>query len=327
MSIAGNQARLPLAFLPTPLHPLDRISHELGGPRIWIKRDDQTGLVTGGNKTRKLEFLVGEALALGCNVLLTTGAAQSNHCRQTAAAAVAAGMDCHLVLSGAPNGRDEGNLMLDRLLGAVVHWSAREMRLAELARLSDELRTSGHKPYAITYGGSDPVGATGYAVALEELREQVRDAGLSLDAIVFASSSGGTQAGLVAGSRLLNWDVELVGISVDEQAEKLQSVVADLATRTLVRLGEKSTVHPDEVLVEAGYLGGGYGVVGELERQAILRLARAEAILLDPVYTGRAFGGLMDLITRKRFGPGQNVLFWHTGGTPALFAYGPQLGL
>ena len=327
MTIAGNQARLPLAFLPTPLHPLDRISHELGGPRLWIKRDDQTGLVTGGNKTRKLEFLVGEALALGCNILLTTGAAQSNHCRQTAAAAVAAGMDCHLVLSGAPIDREEGNLLLDRLLGAAVHWSARETRLAELARLSEELRSSGQRPYTVTYGGSDPVGATGYAVALEELREQALGAGLALDAIVFASSSGGTQAGLIAGSRLLGWDIPLVGISVDEPAERLQSVVSELATRTLALLGGNDAVKPCDVLVEAGYLGGGYGVVGELERQAILRLARTEAILLDPVYTGRAFGGLMDLIARKRFGSGQNVLFWHTGGTPALFAYGPQLGV
>ena len=325
MSLTAHLPRYPLTFLPTPVHPLQRLSRQLSGPRIWIKRDDQTGLAGGGNKTRKLEFLIADALAQGADTVLTTGAVQSNHCRQTAAAAAQAGLACHLVLSGERPARITGNLLLDQLLGAVLHWTTLDNRLPRLAMLTDELRAAGAHPYPITYGGSDPVGATGYALAVEELRAQVQAMGVKLDAIVFASSSSGTQAGLVAGAWALGWDVPILGISVDAPAADLQARVAALATATATRLQRPHSFAAAEIQVNADYLGGGYGVMSDLEREAISLAARTEALLLDPVYTGRAFGGLLDLIRHGTFGPGQNVLFWHTGGTPALFAYADEL--
>lgn len=332
MSLTTQLSRYPLAFLPTPVHPLPRVSAALGGPQLWIKRDDQTGLSGGGNKTRKLEFLVGDALARGCDTLLTTGAVQSNHCRQTAAAAAKAGLACHLVLGGEPPAQINGNLLLDRLFGAELHWTPRANRLNRLRELEAELSATGHKPYFITYGGSDPVGAAGYVLALEELRDQCRAFDLAPDVISVASSSGGTQAGLVAGAWALGWDVPILGISIDEPRAALQTHVADLASRTAAHLGRPHTFAPDAILVNADYLGGGYGVLGDLERQAITEMARTEGILLDPVYTGRAFGGLLDLLRARpdQFaeaggaGP-MRILFWHTGGQPALYAYAPGL--
>jgi len=337
MPIKDRVQRLPLAFLPTPLHPLTRLSASIQdlalNIRLWIKRDDQTGLAGGGNKTRKLELLVADALAQGADTLITTGAVQSNHCRQTAAAAAKAGLACHLVLGGQPPDHVTGNLLLDRLLGAEIHWTTRENRLLRLSALADELRAEGRRPYLITYGGSDPVGATGYVLAIEELLEQTRERRLRLDAIMVASSSGGTQAGLVAGAWHLGWDVPILGISIDETADRLRAKVADLATHTAAHLGWSHTFAPSDIWVDDGYLGGGYGVMAALERDAILRMARTEGILLDPVYTGRALGGLLDLLQKPtglpRFrGTGAdetNILFWHTGGSPALFAYAQEL--
>jgi L-cysteate sulfo-lyase len=326
VTITDSLPRVPLAFLPTPVHPLPRLDARLGGDlRLWIKRDDQTGLAGGGNKTRKLEFLIADAQAQGADVVLTTGAIQSNHCRQSAAAAAQAGLECHVVLSGEPPTQPNGNLLLDALLGAEIHWTTREKRAQRLVELAEELRAAGRRPYPIVLGGSDPVGASGYALALEELWEQARALEIRLDAIVFASSSGGTQAGLVAGAWALGWGVPLLGISVDEPEAELKAHVAGLATRTAVHLGRPHAFTAGDVRVNADYLGGGYAVMGELERDAIRTMAREEGILLDPVYTGRAFGGLLDLIRRGAFGPGQNILFWHTGGSAALFAYAGEL--
>lgn len=334
-SCTDHLARYPLAFLPTPLHPLPRVSAAIGGSdlkvELWIKRDDQTGLAGGGNKTRKLEFLIADALAQGADTVLTVGAVQSNHCRQTAAAAARAGLACHLVLGGAPPAQANGNLLLDRLLGAKTHWTTPDNRLARLAELADELRAAGHRAYSIPYGGSDAVGASGYALALEELRAQCSEVGLEPDLIVIPSSSGGTQAGLVAGRWVLGWDVPILGISVDGEEDHLRGSVAELATKTAAHLGRPRAFSPEEILVCADYLGAGYGVLGELERNAITLLARAEGILIDPVYTGRAFGGLVDLLRRgiDRYaaprGASLNIVFWHTGGAPALFAYASEL--
>jgi L-cysteate sulfo-lyase len=335
MSIFGHLPRHPLAFLPTPLHPLPRLSALLrkqGVPvELWIKRDDQTGLGLGGNKTRKLEFLLAGALAQGADTLITTGAVQSNHCRQTAAAAARAGLACHLVLGGQPPQEPNGNLLLDMLFGAEVHWTSRENRLPRLEALAAELKAAGNTPYFITYGGSDRVGASGYAVAVEEALAQARELGVAFDAIVFASSSGGTHAGLVAGSWALGSDVPVLGISIDEQEAALQAKVAALATDTALHIGFPRIFKAADILVDAGYLGGGYGIVGELEREAVRVMAQAEGIVLDPVYTGRAFGGLLDILRRspERLSRGEGepgergprVLFWHTGGAPALFAY------
>jgi L-cysteate sulfo-lyase len=338
MSITTHLPRYPLAFLPTPLHLLPRLSEALPSrlqlPReasniqLLIKRDDQTGLATGGNKTRKLEFLVADALAQGCDTLITTGATQSNHCRQTAAAAVKAELRCELVLGGQPPVHPNGNYLLDQLFGATFHWTTRENRLNRLHELATELRAAGRRPYFITYGGSDPVGACGYAFALEELHQQTAAFGIEPDVIVVASSSGGTQAGLVAGAWELGWNVPILGISIDETEAHLQEMVADLASKTTERLGKPHTFAPTEIWVSADYLGAGYGVVGDLERNAIRLMAQAEGILLDPVYTGRAFGGLLDILKHKpgRFSkPLETIVFWHTGGSPALFAYATDL--
>jgi len=317
--------RASIGFFPTPLEPLTQLTAELGGPELWIKRDDQTGLATGGNKTRKLEFLIGDALAQGADGVMTCGAAQSNHARQTAAAAAKAGLACTLVLRGGEPAKTQGNLLLDRLLGADVVWAGDEPLLEKMERVAEELRAQGRRPYVITYGGSDPVGATGYVVAMEELLAQCAEREISFDHIVFATSSGGTQAGLVVGARALGFTGRVLGISIDLKVEPLRSSLAALATATAEYLGLDFTFGPDDLDVEDGYLGGGYGVMGELEREAIRTMASAEGILLDPVYTGRAFGGLMDLIRRGALEPQERVLFWHTGGTTAVFAYADEL--
>lgn len=308
--------RLLFAHLPTPVEALPRLSAELKGPRLFIKRDDQTGLAFGGNKTRKLEFLLAEAQANGARTLITAGAAQSNHCRQTVAAAARFGLGCILVLAGDSPAQASGNLLLDDLLGAEIVWTTRAERDAALKRAFDAAWAAGRRPYLIPYGGSNPTGAAAYAYALQELKEQMPQ----VDWIVFASSSGGTQAGLVLGARLENWAGRILGISVDEPAEVLRARVAKLAEDTSELFGARIPFSPEELLVNSDYLGGGYGVMGAGEKEAIRLFARAEGILLDPVYTGRAAAGLIDLIRKGFFQPGESVLFWHTGGAPALFA-------
>ena len=311
-----NLPRLRFAHLPTPVEPLPGVSTALKGPTLWVKRDDQTGLAFGGNKTRKLELLVAEARANGARTLITTGAVQSNHCRQTAAAAARFGFDCILVLAGEKPAQVSGNLLLDQLLGAEVVWTPPSNREQALKEAFDAAWEAGRRPYLVPYGGSNATGATAYALALQELMEQ----GQHPDWIVFASSSGGTQAGLVLGARLFGFQGKILGISVDQPAGELQARVAQLATETADFLGEKLRFAPDEVLVNDDYLGQGYGIMGAPERQAVQLFARRDGLLLDPVYTGRAAAGLIDLIHKGFFAVGTSVLFWHTGGTPALFA-------
>jgi D-cysteine desulfhydrase family pyridoxal phosphate-dependent enzyme len=311
-----NLPRLRFAHLPTPVEPLPGVSTALKGPTLWVKRDDQTGLAFGGNKTRKLELLVAEARANGARTLITTGAVQSNHCRQTAAAAARFGFDCILVLAGEKPAQVSGNLLLDQLFGAEVVWIPPSNREQALKEAFDAAWEAGRRPYLVPYGGSNATGAAAYALALQELLEQ----GQHPDWIVFASSSGGTQAGLVLGARLFGFQGKILGISVDQPAGELQARVALLATETADFLGEKLRFTPDEVLVNDDYLGQGYGVMGSPERQAVQLFARRDGLLLDPVYTGRAAAGLIDLIHKGFFAVGTSVLFWHTGGTPALFA-------
>jgi D-cysteine desulfhydrase len=320
--------RFPLAQLPTPLEKLERLSRELGGPELYIKRDDQTGLAFGGNKTRKLEFLVGQALNEGADTLVTAGAAQSNHCRQTAAAAARAGLKCELILNGDKPAVLEGNLLLNELLGANEHWIQRSERAAKLREVPEKLRAQGRKPYVIGVGGSNGVGATGYAVAMIELMEQLRASDQHLDHIVFGSSSGGTQAGLIVGARLEGFEGQLHGLSIDKgdlELDSYEEEVAQIANECAEYIGFDSRFDWPDIKIVYGYLGEGYGVVGDLEREAIRLMARCEGIILDPVYAGRAFGALVDLIRKKTFKRGERVLFWHTGGAPALFAYGEEL--
>jgi len=313
---------ISLAHLPTPIDELSRLSQELGGPRLLVKRDDQTGLATGGNKSRKLEFLLAEALAEGADMVITAGAAQSNHCRQTAAAAARVGLGCALVLGGEPPPTPTGNLLLDHLLGAQIFWTGPERRGERLEEIANQVRAGGHKPYLIPYGGSNAVGATGYVLAMQELSDQVR--GLGIDRIVFASSSGGTQAGMVVGARATGFGGQIIGIRIDkgEAGDDPYSLhLARLGNETAAHVGLDANFTPDDFLVVDDYLGAGYGVVGELEREAIRLVARLEGLILDPVYTGRAMGGLLDMIRRGVIGPDETVLFWHTGGMPALFTY------
>jgi D-cysteine desulfhydrase family pyridoxal phosphate-dependent enzyme len=319
--LGASIPRLPLAHLPTPVAGLTRLAGTLGGPQLWIKRDDQTGLAFGGNKARKLELLVAEAEALEARTLVTRGAVQSNHCRQTAAAASARGLQSILVLRGEPPATSSGNLLLDQVLGAEVVWTQGRDPQSVLDEAFARAQADGRQPYLVPYGGSSPLGACAYALALEECLAQV-----SPDWIVLASSSGGTQAGLVAGARLLGFEGRILGISVDLQAAALQAQVARLATEVCALLGRSFQFAPDSILVEDRFAAPGYAVLTSLEKEAIGAFARQEGILLDPVYTGRAAGGLLALARAGRFAPGERVLFWHTGGTPALFAYAAELG-
>ncbi|MCX7682288.1 MAG: D-cysteine desulfhydrase family protein [Anaerolineae bacterium] len=315
--------RVSIAHLPTPLEILPRLTVRLGGPELWIKRDDQTGLATGGNKARKLEFLVADALAQegGCDTLITCGAAQSNHARQTAAAAAKLGLDCWLVLRGSPPSQWSGNLLLDHLLGAHLVWAGDTPPGDRMIAVATQLEGEGRRPYTIPYGGSSPLGAAGYVAALEELLTQCAAYHVQFDYIVLASSSGGTQAGLVVAARALGYSGRIIGVSVDLRSDALRRVLSALATATAGLLGLGMEFAPQDFIVNDDYLGSGYGVVGELERAAIHTLARTEGILLDPVYTGRAFGGLLDMIRRGTFNRGERILFWHTGGTAGLFGY------
>jgi len=320
--------RFPLAQLPTPIEKLPRLSRELGGPELLIKRDDQTGLALGGNKVRKLEFLVGDAVAQGADTLVTVGAAQSNHCRQTAAAAAKAGLRCELILNGKKPDVPNGNLLLNQLFGAREHWIDRPQRAAKSRELAEQLRAQDRKPYVIGVGGSNGVGATGYVVAMIELMEQLRVSGQRVDHILFGTSSGGTQAGIELGARITGFSGKLHGLSIDKnEPEHLEyeSEVAQIAGECAAYIGSDVRLTQSDVKVVYGYMGEGYGVVGELEREAIRLMARCEGIVLDPVYAGRAFGALVDLIRQGVFKRGETVLFWHTGGAPALFAYAKEL--
>lgn len=313
--------RIRIAHLPTPVELLPRLSSALGGPRLLVKRDDQTGLALGGNKVRKLEYLLAEAQANGARTLVTVGAAQSNHCRQTAALAARAGLDCVLVLGGTPPVRSTGNLLLDEYFGAELVWAGGQQRDTVLKQVFHEAWSAGRRPYLIPLGGSTPAGAAGYVLAMQEYISQAADRPeLRADWIVLASSSGGTQAGLLAGARKTGWSGRILGVSIDRPAPELREIVASLAQASADWLGERMVFAPGDVLVNDQFLGAGYGVIGPPEQEAIRLFARQEGLLLDPVYTGRAAAGMISLIRSGFFHTGESVLFWHTGGTPAVFA-------
>lgn len=309
--------RLHFAHLPTPIEPLPRLSALLGGPQLYIKRDDQTGLALGGNKTRKLEFLVAEAQSMGARTLVSAGAMQSNHCRQTAAAAARFGLGCILVLTGDDDGGPTGNHLLDLLFGArIVPVRDRADRDRVLLETFNKARADGLSPYLVPYGGSSPTGALGYAFAVQEVLTQ----GLRADWMVFGSSSGGTHAGMVLGQRVFGYPGKMLGISIDEPAADLRASVAALASAASDKLGPHIAFLPDDVIADDSYCAAGYGVLTDIEREAVQLFARYEGILLDPVYTGRAAGGMIDLVRNGFFKADENVLFWNTGGQPALFA-------
>ncbi len=319
-------ARVSLCHQPTPLEPMPRLSAQIGGPNIWIKRDDCTGLASGGNKTRKLEFLIGEALAERADMVVTQGAVQSNHVRQTAAAACRYGLDCHALLERRVPDTDReyensGNVFLDRVFGATLEYREPGLDMnAEARRVADELRRDGRRPYFIPGGGSNETGALGYVACAEELIAQADALDERFDWIVMGTGSTGTQAGLVAGLHARGVDLPVMGISVRQTRELQIEAVHELAERTAVRIG-KSGVPVEKVIVDDGYVGPGYGIPAESTLEAIMVVARAEGILLDPVYSGKGFAGLLGLARSGFFKSGDNVLFLHTGGSAALFAY------
>ncbi|HXV01290.1 MAG TPA: D-cysteine desulfhydrase [Caulobacteraceae bacterium] len=324
-----NLARFPRRRYtpgPTPLEPLTALSRALGGPEIWIKRDDLLGLAAGGNKTRKLEFLVADALAKGCDTLITTGAVQSNHCRLTAAAAAKEGLKCALVLEervpGSFNPAAGGNNFLYDLLGvetiSVVEAGA-DLDAA-MTTLGADLRGKKRKPYLIPGGGSNALGALGYVACAQELLGQMFDAGLAIDHIVCASGSAGTHAGLLAGLVGLHADIPLTGINVRrpraEQERNVYALAKDCADLLGVDPAPRRTVTALD-----DWVGPGYSLPTPEMVEAVRMLATLEGILLDPVYTGKAMAGLIALARQGRWKAGERVLFLHTGGSPALFAY------
>ena len=323
-------ARARFAHLPTPLEPAPRLSAELGVD-LWIKRDDCTGLAGGGNKTRKLEFLLGEALEQGADTLITQGAVQSNHVRQTAAAAASFGMACRVVLENRTGNQAEdylwsGNVLLDRLLGARIRTvEAGSDMTAEMALDAEEVRAAGGTPYVIPGGGSNPVGALGYVDCALELAMQANDEGVVVDRIVTATGSAGTQAGLVAGLAVSGADIPVLGIGVRAPKDRQEENVFNLAVETAALLGHRERVSREMVVADCDYVGAGYGLIDQGVADALALAARTEGLLLDPVYTGKAMKGLIALAKQGAF-EGQTVVFLHTGGAQGLFGYQGELG-
>ncbi|MDI3340575.1 MAG: D-cysteine desulfhydrase family protein [Sphaerobacter sp.] len=338
MSI-GAIPRFPLATLPTPLQEAVRLRQALGGPgrcpRILLKRDDLTGLALGGNKARKLEYLVADALRQGATALITTGAVQSNHARMTAAAARLAGLRASLVLTSAdPNPPAQGNLLLDHLLGAEVHIvpAPADKALAvgdaveeTIARVAAELRARGERPYVIPVGGSSAVGALGYVAGTLELVGQLAAAGEAPTRLYYASGSRGTQAGLVLGAKLYSAPYQVYGIAVSGGGPDKDAHACAIANEAAALLRVETRVTPADLVTDEGYIGEGYGIPTEACLEAIRLLAREEAIFLDPSYTGKAMAGLIDHVRRGVIRPDETVIFLHTGGVPANFAHGERL--
>ena len=323
-------ARLPrirLVNLPTPLEEMRRLSGFLGGPRLWIKRDDCTGLAFGGNKERKMEFVVADAVSKGADIVITTGDMQSNHARATAAAAKKVGLDAVLIIWGREPTEYDGNLLLNYLFGADIRFVQVGWRqIAKLEAVAKELKKKGHIPYVIPGGASYPVGAVAYVNAMMELLMQARDANMNIDYVVHAAGSGGTQAGLVLGNKVLKTGIKILGVSVAPDDWLVNSTV-EIANGCAKLLDVKEVVDKDDVALIEDYVGEGYGVLTKEVSDAIKLVAQVEGILLDPVYTGKAMAGLIDMIKRGRFDNKENIVFIHTGGTPALFAYKKGLKL
>jgi L-cysteate sulfo-lyase len=317
--------RASLALLPTPIEPLLRLSAHLGGPRLHVKRDDLTGLGLGGNKLRKLEFLLGEAIAQGADSVLTVGALQSNHARQTAAACARLGLDCELILRRGSHASDaylnSGNMLLDRLFGARIHLlQAHESREVHMAARAEALRGEGRRPYCIPVGGSCGMGNLGYAVCAQEILSQSEELDVKFDAVVVATGSGGTQGGLVAGMRRLQ-GIPVIGVAVEGNRREQEALAMGQASETLRLLGMEAADLGNDVSVMDEFVGPGYARPSESMREAVSLAARFEGLVLDPVYTGKAFAGLIELASSGRYGKKQALLFVHTGGVPGLFGY------
>lgn len=319
--------RIRLGHGPTPLEPMKNLSRLLGGPNLWIKRDDCTGLATGGNKTRKLEYLMADAVAQGADTVITQGATQSNHARQTVAAACRLGMQSHVILEDRTGYtrteyKKSGNVFLDELMGASLSEVPANSDMDQaMARLADELRARGRKPYVIPGGGSNAIGALGYVTCALELAHQANDMALDIDCLVHATGSAGTQAGLVVGLEGARARIPLLGIGVRAPRAAQEQKVYDLALKTADLLGVPGSVARESVVANCDHVGEGYGLPTAGMIEAVTLVARTEGILLDPVYSGKGMAGLIELCRQGHFKPGQDVVFLHTGGAVGLYGY------
>lgn len=318
----GNLPRVKLADLPTPLEKAPRLGKALGGINLYIKRDDNTGLCMGGNKARKLEYLLAEAMEQGCDTVITTGGAQSNHARMTAAGARKLGMKPVLVLEGPkPEGR-QGNLLLDDLVGAEVLFVAKDSDMGvEMESVAKRLRASGSKPYIVPLGGSNPLGSIGYVAAAVELCSQAFEEGIKIDHAYLTLGSGGTMAGFALGMKVLMPEVKVWGISVSRKVDLCKQRVIPQAQGAAKIAGIPFGLEPEELLVDDAYIGPGYAIPTAECLEMIRLAASTEGIILDPVYTGKTMAGLAGHVTRGLVKPGETVVFIHTGGAPAIFAF------
>jgi L-cysteate sulfo-lyase len=319
--------RIKLCHAPTPLEFMPNLTKHLGGPQLWIKRDDCTGVAMGGNKNRKLEYLMGEALAQGADHVVTQGAVQSNHVRQTAAVAAKLGLKCtavleHRIKTNDSDYLDSGNVLLDRLMGIDIEYrdAGTDMQAA-IEAVGERLKAGGARPYIIPGGGSNPTGALGYAHVALELLAQANELGLRIDRLVHATGSAGTQAGLIAGLTALNAGIRVLGIGVRLPRDRQEANVHKLAQATAEKLGLKGGILRDAVEANCDYVGEGYGIPTQGMGEAMTLLARHEGIFLDPVYSGKGMAGLIDLIRKGQFGKDENVVFLHTGGQTGIFGY------
>ena len=325
-----NFSRVDLCHQPTPLEEMPRLSAALDGPKFWIKRDDCTGLATGGNKTRKLEFLLADALQQGADMLVTQGAVQSNHVRQTAAAACKFGLDCHALLERrvpdrAADYETTGNVLFDHIFGTTIEFRPPGLDMnAEARAVTEKFAANGRKPYFIPGGGSNEIGALGYVSCAYEMLTQFDAQGLDVGWIVLASGSAGTHAGLLAGLHAAGSDIPVMGISVRQPRERQIAAVHKLAAATAAQLTD-IPLSLDKTLIDDGYVGAGYGLPTEGTIAAINLIARKEGVLLDPVYSAKGLAGMIGLTEQKFFYRQKDVVFLHTGGAAALFAYGNQL--
>ena len=323
--------RVSLAHLPTPLEFMPRLTEHLGGPDIYVKRDDCTGLATGGNKTRKLEFSMGEALQQGADTIITVGAVQSNHVRQTVAAACKLGLKCEVLLEhrvSDPSAlyTDSGNVFLDRLFGANLREYPADTDFdAEMESIAADIRAAGGTPYIIPGGASNAVGALGYVQCGIELLEQASAMSLSIDHLVTATGSAGTHAGLAVGIRGSGSDLPIQGFGVRAPQDIQEERVYRLAVDTAELVGTPSCVAREDIVADCSYIGPGYGEPTDSMNEAILMLARYEGLLFDPVYSGKALAGMIDYVREGRYTKGETIVFLHTGGSAGLFAYADTL--